>query len=87
MNILSQDGKKLINYDNVASLYIQEVYQQYVTPNKHWEIRVMYPAVSEDILYDKIAEFNNKEKCEDVFKDIVHQICNLRYNFIRVGSI
>ena len=85
MNILSQDGKTLINYDNVASLYIQTVYRQY--SNTLWEIRALYPTISNDILFDKIAQFDNEEECESVFKEIIHQICDLKYNLIEVNDI
>lgn len=89
MNILSQDGKTLINYDNVANLCIQKKYMQYSHPDTWWEIIAMYPARSnnDDLLYDIVAQFDNEEKCESVFKEIVHQIGFLRYNLIRVSDI
>ena len=87
MNILSQDGKTLINYDNVASLYIQNIYRQYSQPDILWEIRAMYPAVSEDIVYDTIAQFDSEEKCKSVFKEIIYQISPLGFNLIKVSDI
>ena len=87
MNILSQDGKTLISYDNVAGLYIQKIYRQYSQPDTLWEIRAMYPAVSEDIVYDTIAQFDNEEKCNSVFRGIIYQISPLGFNLIRVSDI
>lgn len=84
MNILSQDGNTLVNYDNVSSLYIQEVYRQYAYPDRWWEIRALYPAVSEDAMYDIIAKFNDKKKCEAAFKKAIHEICELKLDFIKI---
>lgn len=84
MNILSQDGKTLINYNNVASLYIQKRYMQYSHPDTWWEIRVMYPAVSKDILCDTLAIFDKKEECELAFKDMVNKICEQKFDFIKI---
>lgn len=89
MNILSQDEKTLINYNNIVNLCIQKKYKQYSYPDTWWEIRAMYPVPSnnDDLLYDIVAQFDNEEKCESVFKEIVHQIGFLRYNLIRVSDI
>lgn len=87
VNILSQDGKILINYNNVASLYIQKKYVQYSHPDTWWEIRVMYPAVSpEDALYDVIAKFDDEKECELAFKKIVNRICEQKDDFILIEN-
>lgn len=84
MNILSQDGKILVNHDNIASLYIQKIYRQYAHPDTWWEIRAMYSAVSEDCLYDTIAKFDDEKECESVFKRIVNEICKQKLDLVMI---
>lgn len=74
INILSQDGTILVNYNNVASLSMRSQYMQGSTPPRWWEIRAMYPAVSMDILYDTLAKFNTEEECKEVFDKLMHEI-------------
>ena len=74
INILSQDGKILVNYNNVASLSIKQEHMQCSTPPVWWEIRAMYPAVSMDILYDTLARFDTEEECEKAFTELMHEI-------------
>lgn len=83
MNILSQNGDTLVNYDNAASLYIQKVCLQYDT---YWEIRVMYPAVSTDVLCDALAKFYTEEKCIKVFNELINCICN-GITFVRIKDL
>lgn len=88
VNILSQDGKTLVNYDNVASLYIQKKYVQYSHPDTWWEIRAMYPSLSpEDALYDIIARFDDENECELAFRKIVNLICEQKEVFILIDNI
>lgn len=87
VNILSQDRKILVNYDNVASLYIQKEYMQYSHPDTWWEIRAMYPAISpEDALYHVLARFEDEKMCESTFIKIVNLICEQKENFILIGN-
>lgn len=74
INILSQDGKILVNYNNVASLSMRSQHMQGSTPPTWWEIRAIYPAVSSDILYDTLAKFDNQEECEKAFTGLMHEI-------------
>lgn len=67
----------LVNYSNVASLYIQ-----YSHPNRWWEIRAMYPSASEHILYDILAKFDDKDECDSVFKRIVNEICEQKQDLV-----
>lgn len=82
MFILSRDEKKLINCSNVASIYIQEVYHQYANPDKWWEIRAMYPAVSEDVLYDILDTYSDEEECKNNFDKLCSRISKSRENDI-----
>lgn len=92
MFILSRDEKKLINCSNVASIYIQEVYRQYANPNKWWEIRAMYPAVypasSEDVLYDILDTYSDEEECKNNFDKLCSQIGKSReHDIIDMGYL
>ena len=87
MNILSQDGQALINYNNAASIYIQKVYRQYANPDTHWEIGVMYPAVSTDVLCETIAKFDKEEDCIKIFNQLITQICEYGITFIRIEDL
>lgn len=84
MNILSQDGKTLINYNNIANLCMQSRYMQHSSPATWWEINAIYPAVSSDVLYDTIAKFDNEKECKEVFDRIVREICEQKLDFIKV---
>ena len=74
INILSQDGKKLVNYNNVASLSIKYQSTSRSILPEWWEIIAMYPAVSSDILYDTLAIFKTKEDCEKAFAELTYEI-------------
>ena len=88
VNILSQDKKILVNYDNVAGLHIQKKYAQYCYPSTWWEIRAMYPAISpEDTLYDVLARFEDEKMCESTFIKIVSLICEQNENFVSISDI
>lgn len=72
MYILSKNGKKFINFNNVASISIRKEYMQY--HDTWWEIVAMYPAVSTDILYDVVGEFRTEENCKDAFNKLCCRI-------------
>lgn len=74
INILSQDGKKLVNYNNVASLSIRYQFMSDPNPFEWWEIIAMYPAVSSDILYDTLAIFETQKDCEKAFAELTYEI-------------
>lgn len=88
MFILSRDEKKLINCSNVASIYIQEVYRQYAHPDRWWEIRAMYPAVSEDALYDILDTYSDEEECKNNFDKLCDKITKSReHDIIDMGDL
>ena len=87
MNILSQDGEILVNYNNVASLYIQKKYMQYSYPDTWWEIVAMYPAVSNDVICDVLARFDDEKECVRVFKRMTSLICQEMVDFVQLGNI
>lgn len=74
INILSQDGKILVNYNNVASLSMRSQHMQGSNPPTWWEIRAIYPAVSSDVLYDTLARFGTEEECKKTFDRLMHEI-------------
>ena len=76
MFILSNNGKKIINFDNVASVYMKNEFMRHSNSPTWWEIRVMYPAVGSDILYDKLGEFETEEECKDTFDKLCSRIAN-----------
>ena len=86
MNILSQDGKILVNYNNVASLYIKKEYVQYSCPDTWWEIRVLYPSASRDIECT-LAKFDDEKKCELVFRKMVNLIAQQKEDCVLIDSI
>ena len=88
MFILSRDGKKFVNCNNVASIYIQEVYRQYAQPDRWWEIRAMYPAVSEDVLYDTLDTFHDEDECKNTFDRLCDCIVKSReHESIDMGDL
>ena len=87
MNILSQDNKILVNYNNVASLCIQKKYMSYSHPDTWWEIWAIYPAVSEDVIYDVLAKFDDEKECMTIFAKMVSLICEEMVNFIRISDL
>lgn len=87
MNILSQDSKILVNYNNVASLCIQKKYMSYSHPDTWWEIWAIYPAVSEDVIYDVLAKFDDEQECMRVFKRMTSLICQEMVDFVQLSSI
>lgn len=76
MFVLSKDGKKLINCNNVASIYIQETGSRYATiPDVRWEIRAMYSAMSiEDVLYDILGTYHTEQECKNAFDKLCDKI-------------
>ena len=87
MNILSQNGKILVNYNNVASLYIQKKYMQYSHPDTWWEIRAMYFTTPKTTSYDILATFEDEKECRRVFSKIVELTGEKKVDFIAVGNI
>lgn len=80
MFILSKDKRKLINLNNVASIYIKNEYAQYHTPSTWWEIKVMYPAVSNDVLCHTLGKFMAEEECKDAFNKLCCRIVSDKEN-------
>lgn len=76
MFVLSSDKRKFINISNVASIYIKNEYAQYRTPCTWWEIRALYPAVSNDALCDILRKFDTEEECRDVFNKLCCRIAS-----------
>lgn len=74
INILSQDGKKLVNYNNVASLSMRSQHMQGSNPPTWWEIIAVYPAVSSDVLYDTLARFGTEDECKKAFAELMYEI-------------
>lgn len=75
INILSQDGTILVNYSNVASLFV--IKQEYGRPSALsvlWEIKAKYPAVSGITMYDTLARFKNEEDCRKAFAELMNGI-------------
>lgn len=66
-DISNFNNRILVNYNNVDNLFIQEMYCEYSHQNKWWEIR-MYPN-------DILARFDNVEKCQMVFNEIIYKVC------------
>lgn len=85
-NILSQDGKILVNYDNIASLYMQKKYVQYSHPDTWWEIRVLYPSASKDVECT-LAKFDDEKECELVFRKMTSLIAQHKEDYISISSI
>lgn len=69
MIIRSQDKKLLVNFKNVASLYA----------NSKNKIVVMYPAVSEDSLWDELGQYSTEEKAIKVLDMIQNKYENVTY--------
>lgn len=86
MNILSQDGKILVNYNNIASLYMKKEYMQYSNPDTWWEIRALYPSTSKDISCI-LAKFDDENECTRVFKRMASLIGEEIVDFIRINNI
>lgn len=91
MYILSKDGKRFINFDNVASMYIHEITFHHLTrceDEKYWQIRAMYPAVSNDILWDKLDEFKTEEECKNAFNKLCFRIATgSKYEVIDMNDL
>lgn len=86
VNILSQNKKILVNYDNIASLYIQKQYVQYSHPDTWWEIKILYPFASKDIECT-LARFEDEKMCESTFIKIVNLICEQKEDLILIDEI
>ena len=77
MNIMSQDFKTLVNYDNVCSLYYR------LDSDKQYRLYAMYAAVGDrGILTDILYTTDNKEKVESVFKKIIRADWNVKIIYI-----
>lgn len=81
VNILSQDKRKIINYNNVASICMKK---RDIYPNTNkYEIIATYPA---DKSYDVLATFENEIKCEKVFEGMLTKI-RANENLISIEAI
>lgn len=90
MNILSQDGKVLINYDNVKILYIGEYMNE--TNNNEYEhryaIMVNLDSTKNWFLTDNyLATFDNEEDCIKVFNKLLDAIYRNTSHFIRIKDL
>lgn len=79
MNILSQNGKILINYNNVSSLFICK--NSCDSSNIIWEIRAIYPYKC------VLATFEKEQDCLLVFEKIVNLIDKAKINTIKINEI
>lgn len=87
MNILSQDGTILVNYNNVASFYIQKKYMQYSHPDTWWEIVAIYLATSEGVPYNVLARFKDEKRCREAFAMMVSLIQENKADFITLSDL
>lgn len=78
MFILSKNGKKFINFNNVASIEMKDGI--YYPDRKWWDVRVIYPAVSSDVLYDTIGDYRSAEECRDAFNKLCCRIVSGKEN-------
>lgn len=69
MNILSQDGKTLINYNNIVSINIEPL-------ERAWHIKATYNGGSCIIL----ATFYDKDECKNTFDKLCDKIKISREN-------
>lgn len=78
MFVLSRDGNRLVNFNNVASIAIQSgtIYPD----TMRWNIRAMYPAVSHDILYDTLGDYHTEAECRNAFNKLCSRIVSGKDN-------
>ena len=78
MNILTSNGKILINYDNVTSL------RMYETDNGRWRISVAYTNGS----YDIITQPGTEQECQNTFDRLCDKIAKSReHDTIDLGDL
>lgn len=70
MNILSADGRTLINYDNIIGVQMREIYDQYASLDDHWEIIAIYSGGS----YCILATFPSEQECKNTFQKLCDKI-------------
>ena len=88
MFLLSSDEKKFINCNNVKCIYIEELYVHHFEPHKRWEIRAMYSALPQGLIYDTLATFYTEQECNNTFKRLCYLIANGRENdVIAMGDL
>lgn len=63
MNILSQDGKTLINYNNIVSINIEP-------SERVWHIKITYNGGS----YIILAAFYTEDECKNTFDKLCNKI-------------
>ena len=80
MFILSGDKRTLINCSNIANISIKNGIDFH--DKKWWKIIVMYPAVSNDILYDTLCKYDTENLCIDDFNKLCCRIASGRENEI-----
>ena len=78
MNILTSDGKKLINYNNVSNL------SMYLTDNNRWVIQVMYS----DGSHCYITQPGTEQECQNTFDTLCDKIATCReHDIIDLGDL
>ena len=78
MFILSKDKNTLVNCKNIANMSMQK--RTIYPSTDYWRIIVMYPAVSNDILYDTLGEFKTEKECKDIFNKLCCRIVSSNEN-------
>ena len=68
MNILTSNGKKLINYNNVECLTMYE------TDNGRWRIQAMCTSGS----YDVLTNPTDEQECRNIFNILCDEIAGCR---------
>ena len=84
MNILSQNEKTLLNYNNVSSVFICKNSCDY--SNITWEIRAICPYKTSDISCT-LAAFEKEQDCLLVFEKIINLIDEAKVNTIKINDI
>lgn len=78
MNLLTSNGKKLINYNNVTHLRMCQ------TDNGMWKIE----AACMSGIYDIIGPFYDERECQNTFDRLCDKIANCReYDIIDLGDL
>lgn len=70
MNILSEDGKTLVNYNNIISIDMQETYRQYAATDTIWQIIATYCGGS----HKTLATFYTEQECKNTFDKLCNKI-------------
>lgn len=69
-------------------IYIEELYVNHFEPHKRYEIRAMYSALQQGLIYDTLATFYTEQECNNTFKRLCYLIANSRKNdVIEMGDL